>query len=140
MRKRIVVSPRGMQTRGDPDQNGWLDLEQIATVEITSEDPAFPIESALRLNHGSGWRASQKGEELIRIIFDEPVSIHRMQLHLTNQQSHEHKSLLCAGRRRQGDLPQRSSANNGISVPRDQLRKRNTMLLIWTGYPFLNSR
>jgi uncharacterized protein (DUF736 family) len=80
MRKRIV-GPRGTQTRADSVQNGWLDLDPIATVEVTSEDPAFPIESALRSNVGPGWRASQKGEQLIRIIFDDPVAIHHMELH-----------------------------------------------------------
>ena len=80
MRKRIVGPRQGTQQRADSDQNDWLDLDQIATVEVTSEHPDFPIESALDLN-GSGWRASQKGEQLIRIIFDEPISIHRMQLH-----------------------------------------------------------
>ena len=67
MQKRIV----GKQIWPDSDRNRWLDLDQIATVEVTSEDAAFPIESALHLHHGPGWHASEKGEQLIRIIFDE---------------------------------------------------------------------
>ena len=59
---------------------GWLDLEQIATVEVTSEDPRFPIESVFGSKDGPGWRASQKGEQQIRIIFDQPVPLHRVQL------------------------------------------------------------
>jgi uncharacterized protein (DUF736 family) len=78
MRKRIVETHLA-KPRGESDQ-GWLDLEQIATVEVTSEDPKFPIESALSPKSGSGWRARQKGEQQIRIIFDEPVSLHRIQL------------------------------------------------------------
>jgi len=58
-----------------------MDLGQIATVEVTSEDPDFPIESALIADGGPGWRASQKGEQQIRLIFDEPLSVRRMQLH-----------------------------------------------------------
>jgi uncharacterized protein (DUF736 family) len=65
--------------RGESEQ-GWLDLEQIATVEVTSEDPRFPIESAFGPRRGRGWRASQKGDQQIRIIFDEPMSLHRIQL------------------------------------------------------------
>jgi len=57
----------------------WLDLEHMATVEATSEDPDFPIESAF-VSGGRGWRASGKGEQQIRIIFDEPVSIQRIHL------------------------------------------------------------
>lgn len=78
MRKRIV-GPHYSQQAGQSDK-GWLDLERIATVEVTSEDPNFPIESALGLNDGQGWRASQGGEQQIRIIFDTPVSVHRMEL------------------------------------------------------------
>src|SRR4030095_14349818 len=42
--------------------------------------PSFPIESAFGSDDGPGWRASQGGEEQIRIIFDQPVSGHRMEL------------------------------------------------------------
>ena len=50
----------------------WLDLEQVAKVEVTSEDPNFPIESALASGKGPGWRADGKGTQIIRIIFDQP--------------------------------------------------------------------
>jgi hypothetical protein len=57
-----------------------MDLGQIATVEVTSEDPAFPIESVFSSKSGPGWRASQKGEQQIRLIFDQAVAVHRIQL------------------------------------------------------------
>ena len=78
MRKRIV-GPHHAQQGGQSDK-GWLDLEQIATVEVTSEDPSFPIEYAFGSNDGPGWRASQGGEQQIRITFDKPVSVHRIEL------------------------------------------------------------
>ena len=78
MRKRIV-GPHHLQQGGQSDK-GWLDLEQIATVEVTSEDPNRPIEYAFGSNDGPGWRASEGGEQQIRIIFDKPVSIHRIEL------------------------------------------------------------
>jgi len=40
MRKRIV-GLHSPQQIGELDQ-GWLDLEEIATVEVTSEEPGFP--------------------------------------------------------------------------------------------------
>ena len=49
-------------------------------MEVTSEDASFPIESVFGSKDGPGWRASQPGEQQIRIIFDQPVSLHRMQL------------------------------------------------------------
>ena len=78
MRKRILESDAA-QPRGESEP-GWLDLDQIATIEVTSEEPSFPIESALSADGGPGWRASQKGKQEIRILFDEPVSLHRIQL------------------------------------------------------------
>jgi uncharacterized protein (DUF736 family) len=79
MRKRIIGSTviPGNAARS----NGrWLPLEQIATVEVTSEDPGFPVESVFASNTGTGWRASQDGEQQLRIIFDEPTTLHRIQL------------------------------------------------------------
>jgi hypothetical protein len=76
----MVRPADGTRPHAGSDQVGWLDLDQIATVEVTSEDPNFPIESALVLDGGTGWRASEKGAQLIRIVFDEPTAIHRMEL------------------------------------------------------------
>jgi hypothetical protein len=78
MRNRIV-GPHHAQQGGQSDK-GWLNLDQIATVEVTSEDTSFPIEYVFGSNDGPGWRASQVGEQLIRIIFDKPVSVHRTRL------------------------------------------------------------
>ena len=78
MRKRIV-GPHYARQGGESDQR-WLDLEEIASVEVTSEDPGFPIENAFACNDGPGWRASQAGEQQIRIIFDHPVSVHLVEL------------------------------------------------------------
>jgi hypothetical protein len=58
-----------------------MDLGRIATVEVTSEDPDFPIESAFSAHSGPGWRASQKGEQQIRLIFDQAQAVRRIQLH-----------------------------------------------------------
>jgi len=58
----------------------WLDLEEVAKVEVTSEDPSFPVESALVSGKGPGWRASQRGKQIIRIIFDKPTRLRRIRL------------------------------------------------------------
>ena len=80
MRKRIVGS--GVIHGETADfKDRWLDLEHIATVEVTSEDPQFPVEAAFQSHSRLGWRASQDGEQQLRIIFDEPTTLHRMQLH-----------------------------------------------------------
>jgi hypothetical protein len=79
VRKRIVSSDRTIAKPRLGSQ--WLDLEQLATVEVTSEDPNFPIESVFAPDGGSGWRASKKGEQQIRLIFDQALALHRIQLH-----------------------------------------------------------
>jgi hypothetical protein len=66
--------------QGRESDAGWLDLEPIATVEVTSEAPGFPIENALGSDDGPGWRASGGGEQKVRIIFDQPVPLHRIEL------------------------------------------------------------
>jgi hypothetical protein len=61
-------------------ERGWLDLEPLAQVEITSEDVDYSIESALIPGTGPGWRAAQPGEQTIRLLFDEPLKLRRIHL------------------------------------------------------------
>ena len=51
MRKRIIGHGPGEVAAAEP---GWMDLERLAQVEITSEDVDHPIESALIPRHGLG--------------------------------------------------------------------------------------
>jgi hypothetical protein len=59
---------------------GWIDLQRLAQVELTSEDAAHPIEAALMHSLGSGWQAAQAGEQTIRLLFDEPLRVRCIQL------------------------------------------------------------
>jgi hypothetical protein len=68
MRKRITPTLSAFP----PLEHGWLNLEAAASVELTSEDIAFPIESALLWRDRGGWRAAELGSQTIRLIFDEP--------------------------------------------------------------------
>lgn len=83
MRKRITDQD---QTRNLANEGNWLDLEHMVQVEVTSEDPDFPIESALTENGHTGWKASKAGRQTIRILFDEPQQIHKIQLVFTEEQ------------------------------------------------------
>ena len=77
MRKRIVTPSRAtVQTRSE----GWLDLEHAATVEVTSEDESFPIESSLSIEPSQGWRAAEPAAQEIRLVFDEPQQLKRIAL------------------------------------------------------------
>lgn len=77
--RKSIVSPSPVAPT--PIRDNWRDLERIARVEITSEDPASPIEHALGKTVTTGWRASGTGPQIIRMHFDEPLMIHRIQLH-----------------------------------------------------------
>ena len=61
------------------DPPAWMDLERIAEVAVTSEDPAHPIECAFRAK-SPGWRAGGRGEQRIRLIFDSPQRLTRVWL------------------------------------------------------------
>jgi hypothetical protein len=78
MRKRIINSAEITQPSGSEAE--WLELAEIATAEVTSEDPDFPIEAALISGKGAGWRAAKPGQQTIRIIFDQPQLISRIRL------------------------------------------------------------
>jgi hypothetical protein len=77
MRKSIMTAARKATSAPDED---WLNVEQLASVEITSEDSTRPIESAILPGHGQGWRAGQPGEQTIRLVFDQPVRLSRIWL------------------------------------------------------------
>jgi hypothetical protein len=65
-----------------------MNLEDLATVEVSSEAAGFPIEAAFSLTGGAGWRAADAGEQQIRILFDQPVSLHHIQLRF-DEPAHE---------------------------------------------------
>ena len=56
----------------------WMDVDRIASVEVSSEESDYPIESALLLEGKGGWRAADPGMQTIRLIFDEPQKLRRI--------------------------------------------------------------
>jgi len=77
MRKRIITPVQ--QETASLDQD-WLNIEGLAEVEITSEDAAHPIESALLPGLASGWRAAGPGKQTIRLLFANPQRLRRIRL------------------------------------------------------------
>jgi hypothetical protein len=77
MRKRLITPiPKGAPHLDE----GWLDLDSAATVEVTSETKEYPVESALVSGEMRGWRAADFGSQTIRLIFDEPQKLTRISL------------------------------------------------------------
>ena len=76
MRKRLITpSPQDAAAH-----DGWLDLDHLAAVEVTSEDKDYPVESALVAGEMRGWRAAEPGIQTIRLIFDQPQRLTRIAL------------------------------------------------------------
>ncbi len=77
IRKRIINQTR----EGMAEVPTWLAIEKLAQVEVTSEDPDYPIDHALLSRHPKGWRASEPGTQTIRLLFDQPQTVRRVYLH-----------------------------------------------------------
>jgi hypothetical protein len=77
MRMRLITpSPQG----GTLHDEGWLDLDREAVVEVTSEEKEYPVEAALVAGETRGWRAADSGAQTIRLIFDQPQRLKRIGL------------------------------------------------------------
>jgi hypothetical protein len=77
MRKRLIATTSQVAPHLD---EGWLDLDIAAMVEVTSEAKEYPIESALVSGEVRGWRAADSGTQTIRLIFDQPQRLKRIAL------------------------------------------------------------
>ena len=77
MRKRLITpSPQNAAPRDE----GWLNLDHIASVEVTSENRDYPMEAALVAGEMRGWRAANAGTQAIRLLFDHPQKLRRISL------------------------------------------------------------
>jgi hypothetical protein len=84
VRKRFITStPETARPHGE----GWLDLERVAVVEVTSEEEDFPVESALVLGETRGWRAGIPGTQTIRLVFDQPQRVRHISLVFEEEQT-----------------------------------------------------
>jgi hypothetical protein len=77
MRKRLITP---IPQDAPPLEEGWLDLDDAAVVEVTSEQKEYPVESALVSGETRGWRAADSGNQTVRLIFDEPQRLTRISL------------------------------------------------------------
>ena len=83
MHKRIL----GPVQEGDCLEPQWLNIEGLVEVEITSEDAAHPIESALLPGGTSGWRAAEPGQQTIRLLFKQPQPLRRIWMNFVEPQT-----------------------------------------------------
>jgi hypothetical protein len=84
MRKRIIAPAQHEKASPAGD---WLNLEAVAEVEVTSEDTAHPIESALLPGDATGWRAAAPGKQTMRLLFADPQRLRRIWLDFVETQT-----------------------------------------------------
>lgn len=75
MRKQLLT----IKEAETPLDAQWLDLDALATIQVTSEQEEYPIEKAL-IAEGKGWRAASEGRQTIRIVFDKPPKLSRISM------------------------------------------------------------
>jgi len=95
MRKKMING--SYQKQETLINNNWLNIENIAEVEITSENERHPIESALILDSSSGWVAGEEGMQTIRIVFNTPQNIQKVMLKFSNYHMSVHKNMFLIG-------------------------------------------
>jgi hypothetical protein len=54
-------------------------------VEVSSEQHEHPIEAVFAEDCNRAWRAGQPSEQMIRLLFDHPVALNRIQLGFDEQ-------------------------------------------------------
>jgi hypothetical protein len=124
MRKRIAT-PTPATAHAQED---WLDLERTATVEVTSEDIDFPIESSLSIEPSQGWRAAQPGTQTIRLVFDEPQELKRILLVFEEKEITRTQEFVLRASSDPVGRFERLCVSNGISAHLRQLeRSRSTV-------------
>ncbi len=77
MRKRLITTTSQDSPHFD---EGRLDLDSSAMVEVTSEEKGYPVEFALVSGEERGWRAAVSGVQTIRLIFDKPQKLTHISL------------------------------------------------------------
>jgi hypothetical protein len=76
--RKLLITPT---SRDAPHlDEGWLDLDHAASVEVTSEQKDYGIDAALVSGETQRWRAANTGTQTIRLLFDQPQSLRRISL------------------------------------------------------------
>ena len=76
--RKSLITPIPQTARAHDE--GWLDLDRAASVEVTSEDKDYPVEAALVSGETQGWRAASPGTQTIRLLFDQPQRLRSISL------------------------------------------------------------
>jgi hypothetical protein len=123
MRKRLITPIS--QDAPRPDE-GWLNLDHAASVEVTSEQKDYGIDAALVSGETQGWRADNTGTQTIRLLFDQPQSLRRISLVFEETETARTQEFVCDGLQMAGARFEKSCVSSRISAhPTPHARSRN---------------
>lgn len=71
-----------------------LDLQNLARIAVSSEDPAYPRKAALEESSG-GWKAADDGPQTFNLSFYEPQTIRRIHVEFHEPEANAHAGI-CA--------------------------------------------
>jgi hypothetical protein len=111
-----------------PSGQVWLDIDRIASVEVTSEEDGYPIEPTLIGTENPGWRAANPGTQTIRLVFDEPQTLKRIWLVFEDIEHTRTQEFVLRWTQAGNIRFEKSYAKNGISALTVQCGKSRTML------------
>jgi len=116
---------------------GWLDLDGAAVVEVTSEEKEYPVEAAL-VQEKCGLACRRFWPQTIRLVFDEPQKLTRMSLIFEETETERPKSSSCDGHRMADARFEKLCVSGGISVPPTQSARSRSITLNSRMSPFSN--
>ena len=108
MREQIIGQDSQEVSRADAT---WLDLQRLARVELSSEDEAYPIESALAPGAGPGWRRKLESRRSACCVTSRRESA-VFNYYFARNSGRARKNSCCGGRRPMVNLTGRLSASN----------------------------
>jgi hypothetical protein len=81
----------------------WLDLRDLADVDVTSEDAVSPVERLFDDDAPTAWRAGLPGRQTIRLRFHRPVRITRIRVMFEETTTTRTQEFVLRWRRNDGD-------------------------------------
>ena len=82
MLRKLIIKPHPATSDA---ATGEIDIAAVATVQVTSESPEHPIDSAFDTRRGPGgtrWVAGDPGEQTVILAFDAPQTIRNILLEI----------------------------------------------------------
>jgi len=81
----------------------WLDLRDLADVDVTSEDAVSPVERLFDDDTPTAWRAGLPGRQTIRLRFHRPIRITHIRVMFEETTTTRTQEFVLRWRRNDGD-------------------------------------